>query len=392
MPNYPNQELKWNDGEHVTSVDLNAMQRFAKYRELDMLIGAKARTFAEWDATYTSGRLHCFGGGAVRTSATAMTVTNDAGVIMCDDTSIVNDGSDNRLLAYQLAAGELLTTIAAPPASPNNRIDLICVKLDYVDTDVADQETRKVKDQTTLIVTDQSIVKRRKVRLQKQVITGTPVTGTAPVEPTVPAGYRRWASVYVANAQSNAAPLPALQLRDHRYPTGLIRTISWPALNAGGFVSQGGAGWTFDSTQQLLVSAGVSNIVRVFPQSPGRHNARLIGVGCVGDLSGCTVTLKRRYHDIGNTSSDWETAAGVGLNYNAARVISEFNSSVAQYNYHQVPDDSPIWANGMAAGVAVARASLAVPDTGEMCTAALVISSSAAAKTIKFIEWFWASC
>ena len=64
MPNYPNQEIKWNDGEGVTSADLNAMQRAAKCRELDMLQGSRARV-NEWDATFTSGRLYSFGGGAV---------------------------------------------------------------------------------------------------------------------------------------------------------------------------------------------------------------------------------------------------------------------------------------------------------------------------------------
>lgn len=388
MPNYPNQEIRWNDGEGVTSADLNAMQRAAKFRELDMLQGARARV-NEWDATFTSGRLYSFGGGAVREHASAITVTNDPGVILCDDPTLPSDGSDGQLLAYRLAGGELQTTIATIPANPNNRIDLICVKLDYVDSELDDTEWRAVKDQFTGVVSTQAVVKRRRVRLQKQVVMGTPAP--TPVEPAVPSGYCRWASVYVEWNQPAGSPFSTRILRDHRYPLGLVRTISWPALNAGGYVSEGGAGWTFDTTQQLLVSAANGNIVRVFPQAPGRHNARLLGVGCVGDLSGCTVELKRRYHDIGNTLVENNTAVG-SSGFNGVRTITAFNSAVAQYNFHALTDGDPLWANGYTAGIATARANLAVPNNAEMSTVALKITANAANKTVRFVEWFWAVC
>src|SRR5262245_14559028 len=193
MGNYANQEILWNDGEGLDVADLRDMQRFARHALWDMAVGARSRVLDETDNSLSDAVLYTLGNGAIRKAATSRTVTNDRGILAQLNSSAIDNGTDAGLMVYRLAQGELATTLDAGDSQA--RIDLVAVKLEYVENDQADNETRTFKDRETGQPTLQNLCKRRKVRLTKQVVKGTPAS--SPSEPAPPSGFVRWGSVLV---------------------------------------------------------------------------------------------------------------------------------------------------------------------------------------------------
>lgn len=244
-------EILFNDGEGLDYNDFNTMQRQARALVCDGLLANRARTEQSLVSTIEQGHLFAIGlGGAPQVGGGALTVTNHAGVIAFP-TSISVGLSDPNFLVYYLSAGELLSTLAVGDAT-NPRIDLICVKLEQVSNDAADNETRDFKDATTGVITSQTMVKRRKVKLTKQVVAGTPAG--SPVEPAVPAGFKKWAAITVP-ANHNAVFTPVThQLIDYRMPIGFYTSFVRPgeATSSAWTVDAALSRWDSNATGQNL--------------------------------------------------------------------------------------------------------------------------------------------
>lgn len=374
-------EILWNDGEGLEPADLNNAQRFLRAQLWDAAFSQRIRAFGEeYNVDANSAHLYSYGGGAVRKHASARVVTNDEGLIAMHGAAggfgLGFTGADAQVLSYYLAANELQTTLDVGDANP--RIDLICVKLEHIDNDAADQESRDFKDATTAALSTTTPVKRRKVRLTKQVVKGTPAG--SPVEPAVPAGFVKWAAVEVG-ALHNAV-FDVTSLRDYRHPAGLRQYVTYTMGNGPGVNLPGDAsGWAAGvapSTGEIWVASS-GKVCRVFPIADSIANGRLLRVSIAGLLTACTVQLIRRYHDpIGGAATDTVLAT----------LTSSFSGGGTQLYTHTFAETEAFWLNGFRAGIAALRDPNAVPDDARLTTLGLKFTTTGAGtQQLRFVRW-----
>lgn len=377
MPHYPSQEVLFNDGEGIDFADLNNAQRFLRSQLADLAIGARVRFAEDAGGGPSPGALFAMtgGAGAPVQSATARQLTSLAGVIAHQITTGPSTGADALLLVHRVAAGDLAVTLDVGDAT-HPRIDLVMVKLEHVDDDAADVESRTIKNYGTGIISTATMVKRRKVRASVSVVKGTPAA--TPGYPTPTAGWCLWCAVYVP-ALHNAV-IDVDNIRDWRWPVGFDRH-SLPVSGLGPNV-WAAAGWSALSSSPGMQSTG-AGVLHIAPSARSRFGGRLARLTIMGALTGCTVQLVRLNND--NTNS-------FGGETVIADVSAAFTSGANQtYSLDLFTDATgvpvPIWMNGAKAGVATVAAPKAAPNDGRMHTLSVKITAPGSGKVIRFIDF-----
>lgn len=377
MPHYPMQEILFNDGEGIDFTDLNNLQRFARSQLADLAIGGRVRFVEDGAGGASPGALYALAGGAGAPvqSVSARQLTNLAGVIAHQIAGGPSTGADALLLVHHVAAGDLAVTLDVGDAT-HPRFDLVMVKLENVDADVADVEARTVKNFTTGALSTANLGKRRKVRASVSVVKGAPAA--TPAYPTPTAGWCLWCAVYVPAAHN--AVIDVDNIRDWRWPVGFDRH-SLPVSGLGPNV-WAAAGWSPLTTGPGLQSTSAATVY-IAPSARSRFAGRLARLTIMGALAGCTVQLVRLNND-NTTSFGGETVI--------ADVSAAFTGGANQaYSLDLFTDAAgvtvPIWMNGAKAGVATVAAPKAAPNDGRMHTLAVKITAPAAGKVLRFIDF-----
>jgi hypothetical protein len=184
-----------------------------------------------------------------------------------------NDGEEFCL--YRIGGGITLTTAAGDATNP--RIDLVEVKLEYID---GDPQTRHFEDATTRAPSSQAGTdKERQVQLTYQIKQGTPAAN--PTYPTPTAGFQAYAAIYVP-ATHNTVHSPD-NIRDLRFPFG-VRCID---VDRRGFYYTGSNPWVdFGMLASAAASSDPDDDRVIVPCPISTKSARLIAVGLHGDLGG----------------------------------------------------------------------------------------------------------
>lgn len=373
MPNYPVQEILFSDGEGIDLADLNGAQRSLRAQLWDLAVGGRARSIESSNGP-ASGRLHAFGPAAAPVaSATARTITAIGDGTLGQRAPLTTiDGADPKLLAYHATAAELTSTLDVGDAQP--RIDLISIKLEHIDNDAADAESRIFKNYSTGALSTAAMVKRRKVKITKTVTKGTPAA--SPTTPSLPSGHVAWCSVYVP-ASHNAVIDPD-NIRDHRYPIGFDLLVQHTDGLAGGVWAS--AGWTVLGSTPGIQSGGTSPVY-IRPPLRLKHSARLSSIGIMGLLTGCTVQLVRQNLD--NTSS----AGGETVLADLSSAFTGGANQLYSTDESHANWSRPIWGNGFTAGLAALQTPAAAPNDSRMAALALKITPPSAGRYVKFVEW-----
>lgn len=294
-----------NNGEGLTQDDLNDMQRFlraqmfdanlqyligslnvgvvnATHSVTDMELGGQtgANALTKYAYALTPGGAYLkMGSGNNKVAIAPGTLLQKVGT---------TDGNESTLLAYTFTGAEEFTVAAGDGANP--RVDLLQMKLEYVD---GDSQTRDFEDATTRIVTTTTPNKKRRVQCTLLLKTGTPAA--SPTVPNTDSGYVPVGLVVVgtsylvatavvmgedtagANAVVHDLRMP-LRVRAYRVDPSLFKLVTaWALSNSNSTVTSSNA------TNDLYVPcpAGIGRIVGVAINTPGSV-----------DISG-TITLGR---------------------------------------------------------------------------------------------------
>lgn len=210
----------WNDGQELTFEDFNAGPKALAREVYDRL--AYEMLQRKTDAFFGDSFLVEF--------ATATSITVRSGLGFQHDSSQVSPSPVRRPI-YNAAS--FPKSIATPDGS-SDRIDIVVVKSILEDELSA---TRKFKNATTQVVTNENLVVQRDWANEVLIVAGTPAA--SPVEPAVPAGYIKIATILVeavngitvaGNIADNRTLLPLAGTTLHN-TTGFVR------LTAGAEVS-----------------------------------------------------------------------------------------------------------------------------------------------------------
>lgn len=171
----------FNDGQEITHEDLNditkAVERGLYDRFIYEMLLRSTNSF--------------FSDGFLPEYVSPNTVSLRAGLGVQQDGAAVSPEPKQRPL-YLAAAKSLV--IEAPHPS-QNRIDIVVVKAALA-TELS--ASRKFKDATTLVISNQTLVVQKDWDADCQIVTGTP--SGSPVAPATPSGYLRIASLLITAA------------------------------------------------------------------------------------------------------------------------------------------------------------------------------------------------
>lgn len=309
-------EVLFNAAENVGQLDLNNMQRFLRAVMADWQYGqggsfqgsgdVGAAGFDRTKAPYVLGD----SGAPYPHPVNAIATQNLAGPIgqwktgptfpLSANGPATNWGTDPYFLVYWLSPDELATTHAAPDPT-NPRWDLVCVRLNDVSNDVADQETRLQKQVvgSDFVISSDDFIKRRKVTITKQVVQGTPAG--SPAMPSVPSGFVPY---YAALVPAGTAGPFAVDnnFHDYRMPLGsfAVDVSAVPSvLGQFGAVSGNIAILTGPTSAIRWTGGGAVDVdlITSLPLSP--HSCRLIGVAALEQRSTAFSTVKLgRYNPV----------------------------------------------------------------------------------------------
>lgn len=169
---------KFNDGMEIIYQDFNRAQKLAQKemyeRVLFELIQRAENAF--------------FDDGFLASYVTPTSISLNAGVGFQTDNTQISPESKKRLLYF----GSNQTVNLTPADPVNDRIDIVCVKHNYVDTA---SDTRKFKDAGTGVISNQNFQIEQDWLADKLVVDGTPAI--TPVAPATPAGYIKVAECYM---------------------------------------------------------------------------------------------------------------------------------------------------------------------------------------------------
>jgi hypothetical protein len=274
---------KWNAGQGLEYGDLDNIARFLRSQLWDGLGAAFARV-SPYIIVPWHQYLWCFGsGGAPYWAAGGMAIKSVAGIIAQQVTPGSVNGSDVAWLAYYLDDNELGTTLNAADGT-HPRIDMIAAKLDEVDDATVE---RHFQDEVSGARTAQSMSVTRSPRITKQYVVGTPAV--SPVEPALPAGYVRWARIYVP---AGASALANENIWDDRMPVGFTQ-IDIPARDAfcddpPWVIGRPNFWWrhTSDANPQPMIFA---------PMVPGGDHARLVAAFLVSEHATASGSRKAEF-------------------------------------------------------------------------------------------------
>lgn len=218
-----NRYVEFEDGEGLSHTDLNAGRDYSRMLEGDFKLGALFQRSAPQDfqTPYPARAAVLAHGlsGVPLPSGTNLTIDNTAGLISQYTSLSSPDSATPRLLSYWVDADELQTTLSAGDAT-YPRIDLIEIALDLED----ETTTVDFQDAATGVVTSGTGTVRKRVRLTKVVIPGTPAA--VPSLPATSAGAAAWCYVWVP--ATHATVFTDLHVWDVRYPLGFDRLFVPP--------------------------------------------------------------------------------------------------------------------------------------------------------------------
>ncbi|HEY4178136.1 MAG TPA: hypothetical protein VGM90_14920 [Kofleriaceae bacterium] len=394
------------NGEGLDERDPNDMQTFAASQLVEnLLMSAGSRALDNpispltifdgeigdvWNAGTTPQSTDVFcpyaGAGYVRATSNARELTTVAGPVMqCIGDTF--DGSGESVAMFRLGTSTLTTAIGD---ATNPRVDLVEIKLEFVD---ADQESRDFEDAITGAKTTITPYKTRRVVCSIQINQGTPAAN--PSYPTPTAGFAALAAVYVP-ASHNAVHSPD-NLRDQRFPLGSVRVYDTPASD---FYRPGGTPWTLNQEQYVVDAGSTAASVYAYCPAVGK-NARLVGVsvyGRWGDGLATNVELVRTLHQIPGTPAHTVLAAPstslcngtAALRSISAITISDQLNSGAVHKGLRVANRRvgvPMWMNGWPAGVTKPETA-SEPTTVTKLGLKITSQSTTDPALVSFVRWF----
>lgn len=257
------------------------------------------------------------------------------------------------IATFRIDGGLLATAVGGA----NPRIDLVEVKLEYID---ADLQTRHFEDATTREPTSQpNTPKVRQVQLTYQIKQG--VAAASPAYPATTAGFIALAAIYVPTGHN--AVHSAANVRDLRMPLGLrVVDVDFTQMRKTGanpWIELGGA---------ILATAAASDptdwVYAVCPvASPG---ARLLGVGlhcALGDDA--LAELVQLSHPASNGAATATTLATLGnggggpldlaggFSYvDMFQIMDQIDAEGALLGSRDGHRGTPVWCNGTTGGMA----------------------------------------
>jgi len=185
----------FNDGQEVVFEDFNALSAATQREFYDRIL---YHMLLQTEDAF-------FGSGFLTTFATSTSVNVAAGVGLQRDSAQASPEPELRVL-YR--PDPVTVNIAAPDLS-NDRIDIVVVKAALV-TEISD--TRKFKNATTSVITDETLPLQKDWEALVEVVTGTPAI--TPSVPTTPAGYIKIAELFVTTATGMAGSGAVTDTRD----------------------------------------------------------------------------------------------------------------------------------------------------------------------------------
>jgi hypothetical protein len=202
---------KFNDGQELVFEDFNKLQQRLLQEMYDrVLFELVDRTEdAFFDDSFLVGFL----------SSTSITV--NAGLGFQTDATV--DASEPQKRALYRASSP--TVNLTPPDASLDRIDIVCVKHARVD---GPTESRKFKNASTLVITNENLVTTEDWEAEILVVAGTP--DASPVAPATPAGYIKIAELDVT-AVSGLAGAGAITDNRTQMPIGAIANLNTLGYN-----------------------------------------------------------------------------------------------------------------------------------------------------------------
>lgn len=189
--------MLWSEGEGLTHDDLNNGRGYIEARIFDQLLSQLAP--GPLASATTDPDLVGLNGADLDTTSLIFTMSAGCGVLKQGSAATkvgtyggtifqkiaAADGEEATFIPYTLVDNEFDLTIGAGDAA-NPRIDIIQVKLEWVEL-AADQEARDFEDGVTRVLTTQNTVKKRRVQATISLKAGT--AGATPTYPAPDAGY-----------------------------------------------------------------------------------------------------------------------------------------------------------------------------------------------------------
>lgn len=300
----------FNEGEGVEPDDLNDVQRFrgAQIQDglLQCLIGNMDHTVnvnQTLDPDYQGQRganvetIRCYALSAGQAFLRPGTANNKVGVSpgTLFQKLAASDGDEAQLIAYTFDGTEEF--LIADGGALNHRVDLLQMKLEYVD---GDPETRDFQDAVTRALTSPSLDKKRRVQCTLSIKTGTEASTTAVTYPTPDAGTVPIGAVVVGAGWTVAvAPVFGIDtaaankvvVHDQRVPLGVrayrVDPTAFKLVTA----------WALSNNNSTVTSSNATNLLYVAcPTSKGR----LVGVAM--HLAGSSISPSVSALDAGRSS------------------------------------------------------------------------------------------
>lgn len=287
----------FSDGEGVDPFDFNELQRLASRQLLDNLLGSLVPDAID-DPTNPGGVAALLdfelsrgvNSGLITPNDLAFTTNPGCGYwkastnareLVCVPGTIIQfidsltAPTDTAFATFRLGGyGTALTIQTAVGDASLPRIDLVELKLEYVD---ADPENRDFEDAITGAKTTTTPNKTRRVQATIQVKQGTP--NVVPHYPAPSAGFVAMCAVWVPD-NHNAVHSTA-NIRDLRMPLGGVRVYDVPASQ---FAMPGATPWFYipgNPSPFLCAQGPASGTGYAYAICPvTSRKARLIGIGC----------------------------------------------------------------------------------------------------------------
>lgn len=425
-------EVLWNLAENASETDLNLMQRFIRAAWSDWHLG-QAGGFQGAGDVGASGyqrevALSCIGDSCAPvplhnlnlSTGTNRTVTNLPGPIgqwkspltfpqtlhgTATDPTIAfpalpaNWGQDSNLMVYWAQGGEFATTHDIGDASP--RWDLVCIQLNDVSNDVADQETKLQKQVVgdDFVISSAPFFKRRKVTATKQVVKGTPAG--SPLIPAVPVGFVPYYAVLIPALFNGLIPVDN-NFHDYRFPVGSF-TVDMFAYDQRARQGAFGAPFTVIPGAYSSIQIGPSgsiNRIEFMPSMPvSPHSCRLIGVSALtGQITEPPVVEVARYNPIG-AGAFFQMGGNATWDLSSSFLLSATTIGDYRWQDHRLAqaagnlpnaDFKPPWGTGWPSGYASRRERLVGDNSADQIGIRWTVNNSAGYCVISMVRMYFA--
>lgn len=377
------QSVLFNDGEGAEPDDMNEVQRLVHRQLVDNMLGSLVPDAID-SATSPGGVAALLDFEMSRGMATGLITPNDLAfttspgcgywrpttnanelavvpgnvIQLIDDLAAPTDTAFAQFRLGDYGATDITVQTAQGDASLP-RIDLIEVKLEYVDSD---QESRDFEDAITGAKSTTTPYKRRRVQATVQVKAGTP--NVTPHYPAPSAGFVAMCAVWIPVAHNAVHAIT--NVRDLRVPLGGVRVYDVPASQ---FSFPGAAPWTYvvGNPSPFLCAQGPASgtgyLYAVCPVTSAK--ARLIGIGCYS-RDALSAELYRMEHNLSSVPTMTLLADLDGGFYSMLNGTGDLTVLSMTQLMYQLADQtavagppatslrvgSPIWCNAHPAGPA----------------------------------------